>query len=220
MSLVNGRIEEPVRVIGPLLVCSLWAWAAVRTAQCLRLITRSTIPFTKRTIWLMKILALIVGAGGIGSALADFGVPWFLAVVPAGIIVFFSLAEKITEVVPPKPIQDPSVYQSAWREHWRLHTAYKRSALGFGSTLLLIMLTSFFGVRLPEFAQIVLFAVCIVAFIVFIVSMSFNRWKWLYWPCPRCGHSFQGAWARLWLPKHCVYCGLPRQGKDFGDNSS
>lgn len=211
MSVGNGRIDGPVGIIGPLFVCSLWAWAAVRTTQCLRVITRGAIPFTKRTLWLMKVLALIVGAGGIAGVLNDFGVPWFLAVVPAGIIVFFSVTEKVTEVVPPKPIQNPSAYQSAWREYWRLRKAYKRSALGFGGSLLLLMLTSIFGMRLSQFAQIVLLAVSVVAFIGSIASMSFNRWKWLYWPCPRCGHSFQGARGRFWLPKRCAYCGLSRE---------
>jgi hypothetical protein len=37
---------------------------------------------TKRTVWLIKILALIVGGGNVAGILADVGIPWFLAIVP------------------------------------------------------------------------------------------------------------------------------------------
>jgi hypothetical protein len=37
---------------------------AVRTQHCLKIITVHSIPFAKRTIWLLKTLALIVGVGG------------------------------------------------------------------------------------------------------------------------------------------------------------
>jgi hypothetical protein len=119
-----------VRLLGPLLVFPWWVWLSVRTTRCLRVITRGTIPYSKRTVWLIKILALIVGAGGVAGALVDFGAPWFLVIVPAGIIFFFSVTEDVSEVVPPKPIQDPSAYQSAWREYWQLRRAYNRSCVG------------------------------------------------------------------------------------------
>ena len=201
--------------LGPLLagfvVCPPWVWLAVQTKQCLQVITSRSIPFTKRKIWLIKILALIVGAGNVWGILAEIGTPWFLAMVPAGIVAYFSLGEDVSEIVPPKPIQDPAVHQSAWREYWRLRDSYKRSGLGFVAAFILIILVRLVGAKLPESLQIGLFAICLAAFFVSIAVMSFNQWKWLRWRCPRCGCSFRGAWGRLWLPKKCVYCGLPRE---------
>jgi len=84
-----------------LLVCPPWVWLAVRTEQCLEVITGKSIPFSKRKIWLIKILALMVGAGNVWGILAEIGSPWILAIVPAGIIVFFSLRDNVSEIVPP-----------------------------------------------------------------------------------------------------------------------
>ena len=162
-------------------------------------------------VWLIKILALIMGPGNVAGILVDLGTPWFLAVVPAGILVFFSLRENVSEVVPPSPIQDPTVYQSAWREYWRLRGVYKRSALGFVATLALVVVASLTGEKLAPSLQNGLFAACLAALFVSIVVMSFHQWKWLHWRCPRCGHSFHGVWGRLRLPKKCANCGLPRE---------
>ena len=48
---------------------------------------------------------------------------------------------------------------------------------------------------------------------------AYNQWKWMRWPCPRCGCAFRGYWTRPWLPKQCVYCGLPRWS-DSPDNAT
>ena len=197
-------------LVAALVVCPPWVWLSVRTKQCLRIITGHSVPFSKRSVWLIKILALIVGAGNVAGILVDLGTPWLLAIVPAGIIVFISLRESVSEVVPPKPVQDPAAYRSAWREYWRLRGAYRRSGLGFVAALVLVIVVSLAGVKLARSIQIGLFAACLVALFVSIGVMSFNQWKWLHWRCPRCGCSFRGVWGRLWLPQKCADCGLPR----------
>jgi hypothetical protein len=201
--------------LGPLLagfvVCPLWVWLAVRTKQCLQVITSHSIPFIKRKIWLIKILALIVGAGNVSGVLAEIGAPWYLAMVPAGIVAYFSLGEDVSEIIPPTPIQDGAVYQLAWREYWRLRDSFRRAGLAFVAAFVSTMVVLLADARLPHFVQIVLFTACLVALFVSIAVMSFNRLLWLHWRCPRCGCSFSGAWGNnLWLPKKCAYCGLAR----------
>src|SRR5262249_30443997 len=97
--------------IGSLVVVALWVWVAVRTRQAVRLISSGTIPFSKRAIWLLKILALIVGGGGAIGLAQELGAPLFLAIVIGGVIVFFAVRENVEEVVPPRPFQDASTYQ-------------------------------------------------------------------------------------------------------------
>ena len=216
--------QSPLEKIAPLLaavvVCPPWVWLAVRTKQCLGVITGHSIPFSQRSVWLIKILALIVGAGNVAGVLPDIGTPWFLAVIPAGIIVFFSLRESVSEVLPPKPPQDRAAYESAWREYWRLRGAYRRSGLGFAVAFVLVIVALVVGEKLGQSMQIFLFAAGLVAVFVSIAVMSFNQWKWLHWPCPRCGCSFRGALGRLWLPKKCAYCGLPREEQGAIRNST
>lgn len=100
-----------VPLLAALVVCPPWVWLSVRTKQCLRIITGHSVPFSKRIVWLIKILALIIGAGNVAGILVDLGTPWFLAIVPAGIIIFFSLSESVSEVVPPKPVCAPFRYR-------------------------------------------------------------------------------------------------------------
>jgi hypothetical protein len=83
---------------------------AVRTQHCLKIITVHSIPFAKCTIWLLKTFALIVGVGGLFGAVVQVGMPWLLAILPGGIIVFFALKESVQEVVPPKPSQKAAAY--------------------------------------------------------------------------------------------------------------
>jgi hypothetical protein len=60
----NGLLEKWLPLVAPLLVLPPWIWLAVRTQHCLQVITVHSIPFPKRTIWLVKTLALIVAVGG------------------------------------------------------------------------------------------------------------------------------------------------------------
>jgi hypothetical protein len=198
-------------LLAGLLVCPPWVWLAVRTTQSLRVITRNAIPLSKRRIWLTKMLALIIGAGNVAGVLIALGASKFLALIPAAIIVLLSLREDVSEVVPPKPpLQDATAYHAAWRQYERLRASYRRSGLSFVAVFVSIILVGVLARRLPEYAQVSLYAVCFVVLLLSIGAMGVTQWKWVRWRCPRCGCSFRGEWGRLWLPKKCVYCGLPR----------
>jgi hypothetical protein len=220
-SLVLCMFHVEMEKIGPLLaglfVCPPWVWLAVRTDQCFRIITGHSIPFRRQTIWLIKILALIVGAGNVAGVLIGIGTPWFVASFPAAIVIFFALRDKVSEIVPPKPPQDPYAYESAWEEYDRLRASFRHSWLGFIGVSVTIALVALAAEQQSRLIQFTLFAGCAVALLVWFVMMNIRQWKWLRWRCPRCGCSFRGQW-RFWLPKNCVYCGLPR--RDKGTNLS
>ena len=183
---------------------------AVRTQHCLQIITVHSIPFAKRTIWLLKTLALIVGVGGLFGATVQVGMPWLLAILPGGIIVFFALKESVQEVVPPKPSQDAAAYRTSWETYRTLRRDFLRSWRWFGASFLMLILVAAFADKMHGTIQIGFFAFAFVAILSSTVVMSLKQLKWLRWPCPRCGCAFRGFWGRLWLPKKCVYCGLPR----------
>jgi hypothetical protein len=193
------------------LVQGPWIWLAVRTGHCLQVISTRTIPYPRRTIWLIKILALIVGAGGVAGSAAQLGVPWFLAILPAGIVVFFALRDNVQEIIPPKPNQDPSVYPSSWERYRYLRRDYMPSWGWLGCTGVLLVLLTAFADKLTNPIRVGLFVLCVAAVLASIALMSLKRLKWLGWPCPRCGCAFRGLWWRPLMPKNCVYCGLPRQ---------
>ncbi len=144
MNLQDGPLDKGLLVlidkgwlvlIGPLIVLPPWIWMAVRTQHCLQVITVHSIPFTKRTIWLMKTLALIVGVGGLFGVVVQVGLPWLLAILPGGVIVFFALKESVQEVVPPKPSQDAAAYQSSWETYSSLRSDFLRSWRWVGASL-------------------------------------------------------------------------------------
>jgi hypothetical protein len=210
-SLNPDVIENWAKAIGLLMVLPPWIWMAVRTGNCLRFVTRGSIPYRKRTIWLIKILALIVGGGSVAGAAAGFGAPTFVAVVAAGLVVVASLTEKVVDVALPKPMQDPSAYRSAWQEYWRVRRVARRWIVGPSPAFVLLVLALVaLGQKLPEVVWSMLMAICFVAIVASMMVASVHQWKWLRWRCPRCGCSFRGSW-RWWMPKNCVYCGLPRE---------
>ena len=200
------------------IVVSLWIWVAVRTKGALQVLSRGVVPYSRRTIWLLKILALIVGGGGAMGLANDLGAPWLLAIVPAGLILFFAVREKVTELVPPKPLQDVSAYQMAWQEYDRLRKAYMRSLLWFGVAFLTLILASALAAswsnKLPQSAQKSLVAIFFTFWVASSVFLGFTQMKWYRWPCPRCGCAFRGLWAKPWLPKRCVYCGFEREERN------
>lgn len=220
---LNFRENAPLKsfeLIAFLVVCLLWISLAVRSEQCLRFISRSAIPYTRRTIWLLKILALIIGAGGIVGLAVSLGTPWFLAVLPGGIVVFFALRENVQDVVPLKPPQDVASYQLAWQEYSRLRNFYMRSWIWFGTTFGILVLAVMVSSKLPQVLQLSLLGICFVAVVASMFVTSFNHYKLQRWPCPRCGCAFRGLWGRPWLPKRCVYCGLARWEEISGRASS
>jgi hypothetical protein len=204
-------LEKCLPLVAALLVLAPWIWLAVRTGHCLQLISTRTIPYPRRTIWLIKIVALIVGAGGVAGTAAQLGVPWLLAILPAGIVVFFALRENVQEIIPLKPNQDPSAYQSSWEQYRHLRSDYMRSWRWFGCTGVLLVLLTAFADKLSNPIRVGLFALGVAAALASIALMSLKQLKWLRWPCPRCGCAFRGLWWRPLMPKNCVYCGLPRQ---------
>jgi hypothetical protein len=199
------------QLIAFLVVLPPWIWLAVRTQHCLQVITMHSIPFAKRTIQLTKILALIVGAGGVFGAANDMGMPWFVAILPPATVIFFAFRERVVGVIPPKPIQNESGYQPSWNEYRLLRSAYKRSWTWFGGAFLTLILMGAFADKLPNAVQIGLFALCLGAVFGSIAVISLKQLKLSRWPCPRCGCAFGGFWGTLWLPKNCVYCGLPKE---------
>jgi hypothetical protein len=198
-------------LIASVVVLPPWIWLAVRTKNCLQIITVRSIPFPKRTIWLIKVLALIIGAGGVFGAATKLGMPWFLAIVSSAAVIFFAVRERVEEVIPPKPVQDASAYRSSWEQYRKLRSAYVRSSIWPGAAFLALVLLSAFADKLPNAIQIALFAFCLVALIATGAAAGLKKFQWLRWPCPRCGFAFRGFWGRPWMPKNCVYCGLPRE---------
>jgi hypothetical protein len=211
MSLQDTSPQKWLPTIASLIVLPPWVWLAVRTKNCLRVITVRSIPFPKRTIWLIKILALIIGAGGVFGATTELGMSWLLATLLSGIVIFFALRDSVQDISPPKPVQDASAYQASWKQYRHLRSAYMRSWIWFGVALLTLILITTLANRAPKAIQLGLFAFCVVAVLASIAMMSLKQLKWVRWPCPRCGCSFRGFWIRPLLPKACVYCGLPRE---------
>jgi hypothetical protein len=207
-------------LIASLLVYPVWIWLAIRTKHCLQIITRRSVPFSKRTIWFVKVLALIIGAGGVFAAVETLGVPWFLAVLLAGLIVYLAKQENVKHLVPPRPPQDKATYQLAWTEYWRLRKAAQGSWRWFGAAFIMAILFGRFVDWLSHPAQIALGATCISLIIGSIVVINVNQLKWMRWPCPRCGCSSRGFWGRPWLPKRCAYCGFSREEKATSHSSS
>jgi hypothetical protein len=209
LHLTNAQIGT---LAAELLVCPPWLWLSVRTKQFLQAITRCSIPFSKRTIWLIKILALIIGAGSVFGILLDVGAPWFVAIVPASIVVVLSLRENVSQVIPVKPMQETSAHESAWLEYRRLRSAYKLSVFILLGIFLSMAPAIVVINELPQKVQIASSVILLAGLGASIGLMTVRSWQWSFWPCPRCGCSFRGR-MRMWLPKKCVYCGLPRNGQ-------
>jgi hypothetical protein len=200
--------------IAAVLIYPLWIWLAVSTKHCLQVISRHAIPYSKRTIWLIKIIALIIGAGGVLGVASTFGLPWFLAVLPAGFIVYFALKENVQDVIPPRPAQDGAAYQQAWSKYWRLRSVSQRSWRWFGAAFVMAIVLGRFAEKFSPAIQIIIVAFSVSIAIGSYIVLCLNQYNWMRWPCPRCGCSFRGVWGRPWLPKCCVYCGLPREEKE------
>ena len=192
-----------------LLICPPWIWLAVRTKQFLQAITRHSIPFSKRTIWLIKILALIIGAGNVFGILLDLGASWLVAILPACIIIALSLRENVSQVTHVKLVQGTSSYESHWADYRRLRSAYKLSVLILLGIFVSLMLATIVVNVLPPTIGIVTSVVLLTGLGASVGFVAFTSWKWSFWPCPRCGYAFRGRMS-LWLPKNCVHCGLPR----------
>jgi hypothetical protein len=220
MSSQEKLLQDLAYLISGVVVLPLWTWLAVSTQQCLRVITSRTIPFSRRKIWLVKVFALVIPAGGVFGLASDLGAPLYFALFPALVIVIFGFREKVQGVIPPKPPQGEADYQIAWKEYRRLRKATMLSWMWSLGTFLLLILIPMVSVTLPKTAQIAFLTVSVLALIGSMGMISFNQLKFLRWPCPRCGCSFRGFWGTPWMPKACGYCGLPRKEDINGHTSA
>jgi hypothetical protein len=197
--------------VAELLVLSPWLLLAVRTTDFLKFVTSHKVPFPKRTIWLAKVLGLILGAGGVFAVSNTLGLPWYLALLPTGTFIVFAFGENVEEVIPPKPAQDASAYHSAWKEYQALRGAYVRSQVWVGATILSLIVLIVIGRILSETAGSVLMIIWFAAVIFSGAMNAAGALRFFRWPCPRCGCAFNGMWIRPWFPKKCAYCGLQRE---------
>jgi hypothetical protein len=191
-------------------VCGVWVWVAVCTTGSLGFLTSHTVPFTKRTIWLTKILALIVGAGGVMGALSEIGLAWYFAAVPAATVVFFALRENVEEVVIPTPPRTKASYLPAWENYRRLRRNVLLSYAGIAALFVGVVLASTLESALPAPVEKSIFVFLGLIFLGVLANLYCRFWKFSHWPCPRCGRLFRGLWGFPWLPKRCRYCGLGR----------
>lgn len=213
IAITNDMLQKLAMGVGGSLVCSVWVWFAIRTNQFLKLITRGAVPFHRRTIWLLKLCAIILGAGTVWGILAEFGIPSYLAVVPAGIVVALALRDKVESFVPANPPQDSTDYEAAWQEYRHLRRAHNQSGLLSLAAFFFLGVTIVIGGQSPNAMWLSLEAVSALAFLIFLAISAQNQLKWKFWPCPRCGHAFRGYWG-FWMPKRCAHCSLPRPEKN------
>lgn len=190
-------------------VYPLWIWLAVRTTNVLRIFTGHTIPFSRRAIWITKIVALIVGAGGLFTLLDDLKLRWYLAAIFPGIVVFFALREKIEAIVSPVPPQTAFAYRSSWEEYHHLSRNVRRWWFALGIAILGMVVVGAVSRVSGQSLQIV-FSIGAIFFVACWAGISFTQFKLMRWRCPRCGNSFRGFWGRPFMPRKCCYCGLPR----------
>jgi hypothetical protein len=219
MTFQDGFEQKWLSAIGLLFVVPPWVWMAVRTTYSLQFVTAHKVPFPTRTIRLMKVLALIVGAGGVFGAAIELGMQWYLALLPAGTVVFFSLKERVREIVPSKPVQDAAAYQSSWKHYRTLRSAYTRSFIWLGVAFLSAILILTLADKIPDPIGTVIFDLCLVGVLVSLAMTGVRQLKFFRWPCPRCGCAFNGVWNRPWFAKKCVYCGLPRDASTASPTS-
>lgn len=81
-----------------------------------------------------------------------------------------------------------------------------------GDAFLSLVIVAAFADRLQNALQIGLISFFMVALTATGVVAGLKQLKLIRWACPRCGCAFRGFWGRPWMPKNCVYCGLPREG--------
>ncbi len=210
MNPTDSAMEKIVRAVTELLVCGVWVWVAVSTSRSLRFLASNTIPFSKRTIWLVKILALIVGAGGLMGAFSEIGLAWYFAAVPAVAVVFLALREKVEEVVILRPLRTGASYLPAWESYRRLRRNVLLSYAGIVVLFVGVILAGVFERVLPAMMEKSILIFLGLIFLGLLANLYSRFWKFSHWPCPRCGSSFRGLWGFPWLPKRCRYCGLGR----------
>ena len=102
-------------------------------------------------------------------------------------------------------------YAAAWREYTKRRNIFLISFLGFVPVLCAIAwvvgsaLTALgFRPRIDTFIKLLMY--CWGAF------CFWSLWKWMFWPCPRCGNTFAitSRWVGRGFARSCVHCGLTK----------
>ena len=206
--------KKAVMLIGGGIVCAVFICFSIRTVSSLRVVTGGRIPFSKRTIWLWKVLASIVGAGGIAGVVSDLGFPWLLAAIPAIAVIIVALRERVESIEVPKPGENAESYLSAWERNRNLR---KYVVYGYSAIIAEVFCAFGFGVVagryenvLPQITLKIVLASLGMIFVALVVNLYVRLWQLKYWPCPRCGCAFRGLFLFPWMPKKCRYCGLER----------
>src|SRR5579862_1711214 len=106
-----------VSAIATVALCAAWVWLSVRTADCLRVITRGTALYSRRMVLLIKIGATVVAAPNVAGAVASFGVNWFLGGFLGAVVVLLAILDKAVEISPATPPQLPSSYSKSWQQY-------------------------------------------------------------------------------------------------------
>ena len=191
---MTGNIDFDVAAVP---VCAAWIWLSVRTTSCLRTITRGTARHSPRIVWLIKVFATIVASSNVIGIAVSLGLHWIISGLLGAVIVLFALADKPTELVPPKPPQVTSAYIASWKEYSRLRK--KTILLAIAPVLVVVSwfaLEVASGNYLTERAATVLFRIVTCVAILSFVGYAYSAWKFNYWPCPRCGNRFR-SWDRF-----------------------
>jgi hypothetical protein len=178
-------MEKFGRAVMELLVCGVWVWVAIETSRSLRSLTSNTIPISKRTIWLVKILALIVGAGGVMGALFEIGLAWYFAAVPAVAVVVFALREKVEEVVISRPPRTTASYLPAWESYRRLRRNVFLSYAGIAVSFVGVVLASMFEKTLPPPVEKSIPVVLGLIFLGLLANLYYRVRKFSHWSAMR-----------------------------------
>lgn len=142
------------------------------------------------------------------------GISWYLAALPAALIVYFALRENVVEIEPPIPAQNAPAYDSAWRQYRHLSTNVKKAWIGLVLAIAFVMAPNISpgSIKSPSIHSIMIILGVILVLLAWAVMIHF-QFQLVRWPCPRCGRAFRGLWPFPFLGSHCRYCRLPRWGK-------
>ena len=192
-------------------VCVIWIWVSVRTASCLRIITRGKVRVSLKSIRFIKVVATAVAGSNIVGFLVSLGAPLYLSFLCGGLVVLFAWMDKAVEVVPSQTPNELSSYAGSWSEYRRLRKRLVCSLLvPVGVMASLFPFVAIWGNRLTGTVGYILFVPVAVLIVTCYGGYVYYGWQLATWSCPRCGTRFRGLWSWPWLPRKCHNCGLPR----------
>src|ERR1035441_906282 len=102
-----------------------------------------------------------------------------------------------------------SAYAASWREYTKRRNFLLISFLGFVPVLwaaawVVVPAFTVLGFRPQTFVKLLMY--CLGAF------CFWSLWKWMFWPCPRCGNTFAITSRSVGrsFARCCVHCGLTK----------